>query len=361
MSTFSKPLPRFWYFPDSLNCLVTLNNDGEDSEENEFTPQFEDVDSKGAKMTLYIKETDKVSAQWVEKWSRKGFEIAGHPDDTRQATAPDWNTMDSVIKDLKYKLKMKYGIKDIPTNTNHWFVWCGNNASGETDFAAQAKIEENNNIGLDCNYAHYDNNSTQGHFLGDVGTDQGNYTGSGLAMKFADIKGKVINVYQQLNNVYDQQYMEHKDQDGYYNAFKGLMDRSIEQQVYSFISVRAHNNEYYFSKIPLMKMLDYANSKNVPVWTELKLLEFLRAKDEATFTDITWQNNRLTFNIRSSLNHSNGITFMVPFSFRDNKITKIFINSVEEPYTLRTIKGFDYAMATVKPGNVYKIEIRYKN
>ena len=27
----TKPLPRMWYFPDSLKCLVVLDNDGEDN------------------------------------------------------------------------------------------------------------------------------------------------------------------------------------------------------------------------------------------------------------------------------------------------------------------------------------------
>ena len=29
LSSYRKPLPRLWYFPDTLNCLVTLTNDGE--------------------------------------------------------------------------------------------------------------------------------------------------------------------------------------------------------------------------------------------------------------------------------------------------------------------------------------------
>src|SRR5450755_2064069 len=107
--------------------------------------------------------------------------------------------------------------------------------------------------------------------------------------------------------------MEHKDQDGYYNCFKGLMDRSIDNEVYSYISVKAHNNEYYFSKIPLMESLDYANTRGIPVWTELKLLRFLEAKDEATLTGINWVNNRLSFKIRSSIKDSNGLTCMVPY------------------------------------------------
>ena len=106
-------------------------------------------------------------------------------------------------------------------------------------------------------------------------------------MKFADESGSLVNIYQHLNNVYDQQYMEHKDSIGFYNCFKGLMDRSLNDDVYSYISVKAHNNEYYFSKTPLMNMLDYSNENHIPVWAPVKLLEFLKAKDEATFTNIT--------------------------------------------------------------------------
>ncbi len=264
MNSYSKPLPRFWYFPDSLKCLVTLNNDGEDSKEAEFQPQFADVASKGAKMTLYVKETDLISEKWITEWRNKGFEISGHPNDTRQAVNPDWNTMDSVYKELLGRLNKSYGVPGMNTVVNHWFVWTGKDADGTKNFAAQARIEEQNGVRLDCNYARYDNFSNQGHFLGAMGTDQGNYTGSGLVMRFADIRGSVINVYQQLNSVYDQQYMEHKDQDGFFNCFQGLMDRSLNNEVYSFICVKAHNAEYFFSKIPLMKMLDYANDRGIP-------------------------------------------------------------------------------------------------
>lgn len=245
------------------------------------------------------------------------------------------------------------------TVTNHWFVWVGKNADNTLDFAAQAKIEENNGVSLDCNYAHYDNGSNQGHFLGELGTNQGNYTGSGLSMKFADIKGNIINVYQQLNNVYDQQYMEHKDQDGYYNAFRGLMDRSLNNEVYSAISVRAHNNEYFFSKAPLLKMLDYSRSMGIPVWTELQYLQFLKAKDEARFNDIHWSDNRLIFMINSSLSHQRGITCLIPYTYNGKKITEIASNGTSQPYVVKSVKGFDYAWVTVKPGSAYNMEVSY--
>lgn len=77
-------------------------------------------------------------------------------------------------------MNVKYGINQVKTVTNHWFVWCGKDSMGKTDFSAQAKLEVKNGLELDNNYARYDNHSNQGYFFGAMGTNQGNFTGSGL-------------------------------------------------------------------------------------------------------------------------------------------------------------------------------------
>jgi hypothetical protein len=361
MNTYTKPLPRFWYFPDTLKCLVTLTNDSEYRNDADFEPQFRDVDSMGAKMSIYILHVNKVSKEWVDKWTAKGFEIAGHPDDTKEASNPDWNNMNNAISMKKNEIAGKYGLA-MRTNVNHWFVWCGKDADGKQDFGAEAKLEENNGIELDLNYARYDIKSNQTeHFLGPSGTNQGNFTGSGLLMKFADVKGKIINVYQHLNAVYDQEYNESHDPEGFFSCFKGLMDRSLHNEVYSFISVKSHNDEYYFSRIPLMKMLTYANDNGIPVWTAIKLLDFVKMKNEATFTDLSWTDNRLSFKLNSSLKHSNGLTFMVPCKYRDKRITGITRNGKDIPFINRSVKGSEYSFITVEPGANYFILVNYVN
>ena len=359
MNGYSKPLPRFWYFPDTLKCLVTLTNDGEYNSETDFESQFHDVDSMGAKMSIYIIGVDKVSKEWADKWTARGFEIAGHPDDTKEAVNPGWNNMDSVIRAKKNEIAVKYGLPN-RTNVNHWFVWCGKDEEGKPDFAAQAKLEEINGIELDINYAHYDIKSNQGdHFLGPLGTKQGNFTGSGLVMKFADVNGKIINVYQHLNAVYDQEYNESHDPEGFYDCFKGLMDRSLHSEVYSFISVKSHNDEYYFSKTPLMKMLAYANSNGIPVWTEVNLLDFLKMKDEASFTNISWTNNQLSYTLNSYLKHVNGLSFMIPANFGGKKVKGIIKDGKDTQFTIKSVKGSNYAFVTVEPGKKYKISVEY--
>ena len=361
LSESKKPFPRFWYFPDTLKCVATLTNDGEYRSEVDFEPQFRDVDSMGAKMTLYILENENVSKDWADKWIAKGHEIAGHPDDTQEANNPQWKNMDSMLAVKINGIKTKYQIP-VRTNVNHWFVWCGTDSIGNRDFAAQAMLEEKNGIELDINYAHYDINSTQGkNYLGTPGYSQGNFTGSGLVMKFANGKGKTVNVYQHFNAVYDQQYNELHDPEGFFNCFKGLVDRSLNNEIYSYVSIKSHNDEYYFSKEPLMKMLAYANSKNVPVWTAENLLDFIKMKDEASFSELNWLNNKLSFTLNSKLKHSYGLTFMLPASFAGNKLKIVTKNGEATPFSSRKVKGSDYAFVTVAGGMNYSFKAIYGN
>ena len=353
------PLPRLWYFPDSLRCLVTLTNDGETNNEKDFEPQFRDVDSLNARMTIYIMETEKVSRDWTDKWTERGFEISGHPDNTSEAGDPKWNNVSNVLERKQKEISELYGL---PMNTivNHWFVWCGKDSSGKQEFAAQAEIEASHGIGMDINYAHYDNNSGEGHFLGPLGTNQGNFTGSGLPMKFASSGGKILNIYQHLNNVYDQQYMENKDTAGFFECFKGLMDRSIDEEVYSFISIKSHNDEYKFSKKPLIQMLEYAKNRNVPVWTASELLEFLKVKEAVLFKDFKWSGEKLSFRLVSPVEGKAGLTFFIPAENENRTVSEVNIDGQSEVYHLRSYKGKEYAFLTVRPGKDYDISVFYR-
>lgn len=353
------PLPRFWYFPDSLACLVVLDNDGEDNKEDDFEQQLSDIDAKGAKMTIYIKDVEKISKAWAEKWTARGFEISGHPDDTREAENPHWDTMDSALRVQNSKIETKFGLP-VRTNVNHWFVWCGTDKNGKQDFGAQARLEEKNGIEMDANYALYDIHSNQAeNYLGTPGYWQGNYTGSGLVMKYAAASGKTINVYQRFNAVYDQQYNEGSTKEEFFNCFRGLADRSLNNEKYSVVSIKSHNNEYYFSKEPLMKMLDYANRNEVPVWTAVKLLDFLRMKDEAAFTQISWIKGQLSFQLKSSLTHASKLSLLVPVKSGVRKINRISIDGQLCDFIIRKVREKEYALISVDGGKNYEMKVDY--
>jgi hypothetical protein len=113
--------------------------------------------------------------------------------------------------------------------------------------------------------------------------------------------------------------------------------------------------------MPLMKMLAYANCNSIPVWTEGKLLDFIKMKDEASFTDLNWSGNRLSFNLNSSLKHSNGLTVLVPYKYGDKRILEIIRNGKDTPFIIRSVKGSEYAFLTVAPGANYSIIVNFGN
>jgi len=106
-------------------------------------------------------------------------------------------------------------------------------------------------------------------------------------------------------------------------------------------------------------MLDYAKSQGIPVWTPVKLLDFLKAKDEARFNDIMWSANKLSFTIQSDYENTNLLSIIVPYTFKGKRITSLTADTITKPFTVKTIKGLEYAMFLVKPGNAYNITVQY--
>ncbi|HJZ40967.1 MAG TPA: hypothetical protein VJ203_11410, partial [Bacteroidales bacterium] len=161
--------------------------------------------------------------------------------------------------------------------------------------------------------------------------------------------------------VYDQQYNERHDPEGFYNCLKGLVDRSLHNEVYSIIGIKSHNDEYYFSKLPLMQMLDYARMNKIPVWTESRLLDFLTMKDQAAFTGIAGSRDQLKFVVNVPMAQGQSLTLMVPYHRSGRSITGITGNSKALNYIDRIIKGTRYALVPVAAGLTHAIDVSYGN
>lgn len=340
VSSFKKPLPRLWYFPSLNKSLVLLTSDGEDSPERDFDAQLADIKSKGARMTLYLK-SPYVPADKVKSWLADGFEISGHVDDVPDATNPTYDAMNGKVKWTVHALKDSYGV-EMHTVRNHWIVWCGTDSDGKPDFTAQAAIEAKYGIQLDCNLYHYDQESPQGHFLGPIG----NFTGSGLPMKFINPAGEVLDIYESLTQLPDEQWLE----GNLFNNFKILLDRSLDSEGYTFINVNLHTDRWKaWSRAEGLQLMDYANLRKVPMWTARQTLNFLQRRDAAEFVSIDWANNQLSFQLRVPI-AGNGLTCMIPKKFGDGTISDVSRNGESQLYTVQSIKGSDYAMIPAMSG-----------
>jgi hypothetical protein len=340
-SSFKKPLPRLWYFPGLKKSLILLTGDGEDSPEKDFDAQLADIKSKGARMTLYLKGTY-VPAGKVKSWLSNGFEISGHVDDTQEATDPSYDGMDDKMRSTVHAFKDAYGV-DMRTVRNHWIVWCGRASDGRQDFTAQASIEAKYGIRLDCNVYHFDQQSTRGHFLGPIG----NFTGSGLPMKFMDAQGGVLDVYESITQLPDEQW----GRGNLFNNFRVLLDRSLDHEGYTFINVNLHTDRWKeWAGAEGLQIMDYANLRRVPMWTAERTLKFLQERETAEFTGVNWSNNQLSFQLHVPI-PGEGLTFMVPQIFSGKTIIHVSQDGESQAYTLQPVKGYNYALVAAVSGN----------
>ena len=341
LSESHKPLPRMWYFPGFYKCLVILTDDGEDSTESDFLPHIADIESKGAHITLYLKNLD-ISPATVARWVSQGHEIACHFDDTVEAIQPTRDRMNSVASLAVQQFWQVYGLK-LKTVRNHWIVWVG--------WVEQAEIEANHGIGLDCNLYHYDLESTSGHYLGSVG----NFNGSGLPMKFVNSDGCILDIYQSPTQLPDEQWLESY----LYGGFKTLVDRSLDQEIFTFININFHTNQWQvWSRKPGLDMLEYVNKRGVPLWTAEHLLNFLNARDSASFKNIVWDGRKLSFTLEAPVAGQN-LTFMLPRKYNDLTLTKIEKDGNHLPVRRMVIKGRTYALAEAGSGGTFSIQANY--
>jgi len=350
-NTNKKPLPRFWYFPDQLKCVFMFTIDGEDTPEDEINNEIHDVQSKGGNATLYEIGTY-IKPSTVNTWRANGNEVAIHFNDVPHYPDPTYASMDSVFFNMTNNFRNAYGITP-KTGRNHWVVWCSKDSLEKKEFAQHAIIEEKYGVGFDCNYYIFGGNWVYPVWLGDVG----HFTGSGLPMKFANTHGEIINVYQSSTQLIDETWQKAN----FENKGKALINRSLDEENYTYINANNHTWYWKDCKEAGLKVLDYCNVRGVPIWTAEKVYDFIKMKDEATFADISWANNQLSFNLNSSLKHTNGLTFMVPANFNGKKIKEISKNGKANTFIIKTVKGSEYAFVTIETGAKYSFLINYAN
>jgi len=330
-----KPLPRLWYFPDRVKSLVLLTADGEESKEADIESQLAEVKARGARMTVYLIGTY-VRPETARRWVADGFEISGHVNDTAEAGDPTNAGMSAQVRATVAGLQAAYGLS-MRTVRNHWIVWCGKDAHGQPDFAAQAEIEAANGIGFDCNYYHYDQGSPQGHFLGPVG----NFTGSGLPMRFAGARGQVLPIFGSVTQLPDEQWGEGR----LFSSFKTLLDRSLDQGQYSYLDLNLHTDRWQkWSRPEGLQILDYARRRGVPVWTVEKALDFVLARDAARFEDVRWQDRRLSF-VLDRGSPERRVTLMIPRGYQGLALRSLRIDGQDQAIAGESINGREYVLA----------------
>ena len=231
------------------------------------------IQSYGGTYTAYLLGTQPTAAE-VNGWLAAGSGVAPHYDDTAEASNPTYANMNAVYDTMTQNHITAYGVAP-RTVRNHWIVWTG--------WSEQAEIEAAHGIGLDTNYYHW------GSWLGGPGF----FTGSGLPLRFSDENGHILDIFQATTQLPDETWGQNID-----TTFRTLIDRSIDQGYYGFLTANFHPPSYGSYQTVAGNMMSYANSRGVPIWSAEKLLDFLQARNQARTENIAWNGTQLTFDFQ---------------------------------------------------------------
>jgi hypothetical protein len=324
--TVSKlPLPRLWYFPNQVKGALIMTGDSEGCSTACVNLPMADVNAHGGHYTVYLEGNGPSSAD-VTGWLSAGNGVGAHYNDTANATDPTYNNMKTVYDTETPAFLAAYGFMPA-TVRNHWVLWAG--------WADQAKVEVEHGLGLDTNYYHWGSwNDTPGYF-----------TGSGLPLRFSDENGNILDIFQVTTQLPDETWFNSIS-----TQFKTLIDRSIDQGYYGFITANFHPPSYGTYQTSADSMMDYANARGVPIWSAEQLNDFIRARNQARTQNMSWNGTLLKFDF-NALTPYNGLTLMIPAKAGGHSLVSLEIGSTSVPYTITMIKGYDYALFTAANGS----------
>ncbi|PTL77303.1 DUF4082 domain-containing protein [Vitiosangium sp. GDMCC 1.1324] len=339
--TSAVPLPRLWYFPSAKKAVVVMTGDGHPGGAiNQRWQNYLAASPAGCSVDDWqcIRGTvydfiGGLTATQAQSYTAQGFEYALHvntgcADYTATSLDPQFFTPQLAGFASSYP-----GIPAPVTNRTHCIAF--------SDWATQPKVSLAHGIRLDTNYYYWPDYWVQDR--------PGLFTGSGLAMRFADVDGTPIDVYQlatQMTDESGQSYPLHIDTllanalgtKGYYGAFNANM------HVDSDPSAGASGSAAIIAS---------AQREGVSVITAKQLLTWLDAREATQVSSVAFTGMALTFTVATP---ARNLSLMVPTSTAAGRtLVSVTRNGSAVTTVPQTIKGVGYAFINGTQAGTYTV------
>jgi hypothetical protein len=256
----------------------------------------------------------------------EGFEIALHPTTSCQNFTPT-SLENDVTSQLSSFTSAFPGLSSPVTNRTHCLVW--------SDWATHPKTELNHGMRFDANYYYWPAAWIQNR--------PGMFTGSGLPMRFANTDGSLIDVYQATTQMTDESGID-------VGAFcDAVLDKAIGTEgYYGVFTCNMHTD---IANHPGSNaIIASAQARKIPVIAAKQMLTWLDERNNSFFSNITWTNNLLSFNILAR-SGANNLKAMLPVNADTSQLISITMNGNAISYTTQTIKGIQYAFFPAARGS----------
>jgi hypothetical protein len=334
MNAGKKPLPRFWYLPRGAKAAVVMTGDdhGNNGTQGRFEG-YEAVSAPGCSVadwecvrgTSYIYPSTPLAPADAAAFEAAGFEVAVHV----SSNCADWTpaSLETFYSTQLADFAAKYtGVPAPVTNRTHCIAW--------SDWATQPKVEKAHGIRLDTSYYYWPPAWVQDR--------PGFFTGSGLPMRFADLDGTRIDVYQAAT--------EMTDESGQTFPFNidTLLDNALGTPgYYGVMTANMHTDSA--SHAGSDAIVASAQARGVPIVTARQMLTWLDGRNGSSFGSIAWSGNTLTFTVTAAAG-AKGLRALLPMSSTAGTLTAVTMGGNPVPWTAQTIKGISYAVFAAGSG-----------
>ncbi len=329
------PIPKLWYLPKGLKAAVVmaLDDHGTPTGTRDFfellkanTPpaaSFEEWECLRATSWMFVEGTTMTDAE-AAAYADEGFDLGIHVN----TGCADWTpveleaTFHAELRDFAAKFP---SLPPQTGNRTHCIAW--------SDWATEPKVELSKGIRIDLNYYY-----APSWWVLDR---PGMFTGSGLPMRFADLDGTMIDVYQVTTHLVDENGQT------YPQGIDALLDRAIGPEGYYGV----FGTHYYFADNWGELVVTSATARGVPIVTADQMLDWTDGRNQSHFSDITWSGSDLTFTAHVDGRTNGMLRGMLPVHTAKGNLTGITRNGTAVTFTEEAIKGVTYALFPTTNGN----------
>ena len=334
MNLDKKPLPRFWYFPNGEKAVVVMT--GDDHGNGGTSGQFDwakSVSPAGCsvanwecvRQTSYIYTSTPLSDAAAAAYNAEGFEVALHVN----TNCANWTPaqLESFFADQLAQFTAKYSSIPAPaTNRTHCITW--------SDWATQPQVELNHGIRLDTTYYYWPAAWVQDR--------PGWFTGSGMPMRFANLDGSMIDVYQAATQMTDESGIT------YSTHINTLLDNALGATgYYGVVTANMHTDNP--NHPGQQTIVNAALARGVPVVSARQMLTWLDGRNGSSFGSMSWAGSTLSFSILVG-SGATGLQAMVPTGSANGGLIGITRGGSPVTFTKQTIKGIEYAFFGASAG-----------
>ena len=271
-----KPLPRFWYFPRDEKAVVVMT--GDDHANNGTQGRFDQFlalspagcsveDWECVRGTSYIYPDTPLNSADAAAYAAEGFEIGLHLSTNCADYTP--SSLETFYSQQIAQFEANFpGLPPLTTQRHHCIAW--------SDWATGAKVQHANGMRLDTTYYFWP--------PGWVQNRPGFMTGSAMPMRFADLDGSLIDVYQAATQLTDESGQ------AYPYTVNELLDRALGAEGYYGAFTTNHHTDV--ATIPESDTtVNSALARGVPIVTADQLLRWLDGRNASSFGTVSRTGN----------------------------------------------------------------------